>query len=51
MDGVSLDERVILGAKAIAKWLERGLAVALLVGVIAQDEGESKPERARKGGA
>ena len=35
MDGVSVDERVILWAKAIAKWLERGLALAILVGVIA----------------
>jgi hypothetical protein len=33
--GVSVDERVILWAKAIAKWLERGLAIAILVGVIA----------------
>jgi hypothetical protein len=32
---VSVDERVILWAKAIAKWLERGLALAILVGVIA----------------
>ena len=35
MDRVSVDERVILWAKAIAKWLERGLAVAIFVGVIA----------------
>ena len=35
MGAESVDERVILGAKAIAKWLERGLALAILVGVIA----------------
>ena len=35
MGAVSVDERVILWAKAIAKWLERGLALAILVGVIA----------------
>jgi len=29
-----MNERVILWAKAIAKWLERGLACAILVGVI-----------------
>ena len=35
MGGLSVDEHVILWAKAIAKWLERGLALAILVGVIA----------------
>ena len=35
MGAVSVDERVILWAKVIAKWLERGLALAILVGVIA----------------
>ena len=35
MGGVTVDERVISWAKAIAKWLERGLALAILVGVIA----------------
>ena len=35
MGVVSVDERVILWAKAIAKWLECGLALAILVGVIA----------------
>ena len=35
MGGVSVDERVIVWAKTIAKWLERGLALAILVGVIA----------------
>lgn len=35
MGGVSVDERVIFWARAIAKWLERGLAFAILVGVIA----------------
>ena len=35
MSVVSVDERVILWAKAIAKWLERGLAFAILAGVIA----------------
>ena len=30
-----MDERVILSAKAIAQWLERGLACAILLGVLA----------------
>jgi hypothetical protein len=33
--GVSVDERVIVWAKAIAKWLERGLALAILAGILA----------------
>ena len=32
---MSVDERMISWAKATAKWLERGLALAILVGVIA----------------
>jgi hypothetical protein len=32
---VSVDERVIVWAKAIAKWLERGLALAILAGILA----------------
>lgn len=35
MAGVSVDERVIVWAKTIAKWLERGLALGILAGILA----------------